>query len=65
MGGWNWLINSRVEHYFVEGRSLCGRWMIFAPDTGIEDAPGNYCMACLKKLAKRRADKVKCVQAVP
>ena len=26
--GWTWLINSRKDHYFRDGKSLCGKWMV-------------------------------------
>lgn len=56
--GWTWLANSRKWHYFVDGRSLCRRFMFFAePKSGYEqgndDSPDN-CQACLKQLNKRR-----------
>lgn len=27
--GWKYLFNADKQHYFTEGRSLCGRWMTF------------------------------------
>lgn len=39
--GWTWLTNSRKWHYFVEGRSLCSKWMLFGNptlETGTDDS---------------------------
>lgn len=56
--GWTWLVNATKWHYFVDGRSLCGRWMTFVraselePDTG----PGpDDCRECRRRLDKRQA----------
>lgn len=53
--GWNWLSNATKWHYFVEGRSLCRRWMCFGTDlkedTG--ESPDD-CAACRKALTKRK-----------
>jgi predicted HD phosphohydrolase len=51
--GWKWIINSTREHYFVEGRSLCKRWLSLSGggfDTTIGNKP---CKTCEKALAKR------------
>lgn len=55
--GWTWLHNSTRWHYFDEGRSLCGKWMILSCDNleiGNDNSPDN-CAACGKKLAGRQA----------
>ena len=57
--GWGWPLNSRKAHYFVKGRSLCGKWMFFGRlqtegDDGSETS--NDCKGCLKKLRKRRQE---------
>ena len=48
--GWKLLINNPKAHYFIDGRSLCGRWMNLGKD--FEDfghhSPDN-CKACMKK----------------
>jgi hypothetical protein len=51
--GWSWLFNSRVEHYFVEGKSLCGKWGILGYGDCAEHT-NNPCDACMKKLEKRK-----------
>ena len=52
--GWKFLVNSPKAHYFVDGRSLCGRWMNLGVG-GFEDdnhnSPDN-CTACRKKRDK-------------
>lgn len=45
-------------HYFIDNRSLCGKWLILgrvhvAPSRD-DDDPGN-CAECRRKLRKRRA----------
>ena len=55
--GWTWLTNSKKWHYFVDGRSLCGGFMVFANMQG-ELVQGNNdssdnCASCKKKLQKR------------
>lgn len=58
--GWNWLSNTPKWHYFVEGRSLCGKWLGLGlgktcdDDPKTDDSPDN-CTACHKKVTKLRA----------
>ncbi|TVM03001.1 MAG: hypothetical protein CV087_07590 [Candidatus Brocadia sp. WS118] len=50
--GWTWLINSRKWHYFREGRSLCGKFLLLDDsdlELGNDSSPDN-CAACRKKL---------------
>jgi hypothetical protein len=57
--GWNWLQNSKKWHYFVEGRSLCEKWMLLFNDDskqGNDNSPDN-CSVCRKKLEKRKLSK--------
>lgn len=52
--GWVQLNNALKRHYFIDGRSLCKRWMYFG-DAGLDwdrgDNPNN-CKACMKELKK-------------
>jgi len=52
--GWAYLMNSRSEHYFVGGRSLCRKWIGLGIDYGrnMNQPP---CKACEKALKKREA----------
>lgn len=54
--GWKDLINSTKWHYFVDGRSLCRRWMTMS-SMGLMKHKGllqaNDCKACYKALIKR------------
>ncbi len=53
--GWGFPLNSRKAHYFVDSRSLCGKWMFFGNlEQGNDESPDN-CTACKKALHKRRA----------
>ena len=57
--GWTWLINSKKWHYFVNGRSLCGKFgLIGRPELkqGDDDNPDN-CAACRKKLKRKNKAK--------
>jgi len=57
--GWGWLTNSRKWHYFVDGKSLCGKW--WAPwlrndvEQGNNDSPDN-CAECKRRLKKHKED---------
>jgi len=51
--GWGWPAMSRKAHYFVNGRSLCGRWMYFGKLYS-EDFGEDNCKSCLKKLNRKR-----------
>ena len=53
--GWGFPSNSRKAHYFVDKRSLCGKWLFFGElEQGNDDSSDN-CTACKKALQKRRA----------
>lgn len=53
--GWMWLSNSPKWHYFMDGQSLCGKWMTFSKkfEQGNDSSIDN-CKACQKALAKRK-----------
>ncbi len=58
--GWNYLTNSPKWHYFVDGQSMCGRWLGLGlndcnDDPKTDNSPDN-CAACKKKVVKRRAE---------
>lgn len=54
--GWTFLHNSRRDHYFVDGRSLCGKYAYFGPiDNKTNGNP--ECADCLKRLKKREGAK--------
>lgn len=49
--GWAWPLLAKKPHYFVGGRSLCGKWMFLGDcekDRGI-DTPED-CKSCQRKL---------------
>jgi len=55
--GPGWPIRSRKAHYFVEGRSLCGKWMWFGnPDDPTKGPPfgdaDEDCRGCFNALGK-------------
>jgi hypothetical protein len=57
--GWSWLINAIKWHYFVDGRSLCGKWLAYNSDLDPHrkaDLPDN-CKPCQKALLKLRGTK--------
>lgn len=54
--GWNWIYNSPKWHYFVDGKSLCKRWMLFSTPKNLEQGNNNSpdnCKLCRKTLEKR------------
>lgn len=53
--GWTWLVNSRKWHYFVDGKALCGKFMLLHVgdlETGKDNSPDN-CTGCKRKLVVR------------
>ncbi len=57
--GWGFPAKSRKAHYFVDGISLCGKWMFFGElEQGNDNSPDN-CATCKKKLLKRKGEKQK------
>lgn len=53
--GWGWPFNARLAHYFVDGRSLCGRWgYVGKVDPGSAIQSGHDCTVCIRKLVLRR-----------
>lgn len=54
--GWTWLMNSPKWHYFREGRSLCGKWMILSHG-GLQDDGGDGPDACSTCRRKRLREK--------
>ena len=51
--GWKWLFNARKEHYFKNGRSLCGKYMTLG-NGGTYKTTNNPCKACLKKIETKK-----------
>ena len=55
--GWSWLLNGGTkDHYFVNGRSLCGKWGIIGYGD-CDETSDNPCATCLKKLKARKEKK--------
>ena len=57
--GWTWLWNVKKWHYFREGRSLCGKYLLMGSgelDQGNDNSPSN-CKSCCKKLLKAKHTK--------
>ena len=55
--GWGWLSNSKKWHYFIGGRSLCGKWLglgLGELEQGNDKSPDN-CAACSRAVVKRKA----------
>jgi hypothetical protein len=52
--GWGWPQLSKKAHYFVDGRSLCSRWLFFGEVDDVKaDSKGpDDCAACRKKYDK-------------
>lgn len=60
--GWKYLFNAPKQHYFKDGRSLCGRWMTFGHGDCIEDnekPQHDECTSCRRKLTPELAPKPK------
>ena len=57
--GWTWLFNAYKQHYFVDKKSLCGKWAILLDnelEIGNDESPDN-CLECRRKLKKRKEKK--------
>jgi len=53
--GWAMPLNAKKYHYFMEGMSLCARFMFIGtlePDDG-KESPDD-CKACRRKLEKKK-----------
>lgn len=58
--GWGFIYNSKKWHYYVNGYSLCGRWMVIVGqkfEQGNDTSPDN-CKACRKKLSAMKCEEV-------
>ena len=53
--GWGFPANSRKAHYFIDGRSLCGKWFFLGTLEDSNDDSSDNCTACKKALQKLRA----------
>jgi hypothetical protein len=64
--GWGWVLASPKWHYFVDNRSLCGKWLglgLGELEQGKDEIPDN-CTGCRKALLKRKAaEAVKILEA--
>jgi hypothetical protein len=57
--GWGFLSNAKKEHYFVDGVSLCGKWMHKGDvDSTTGARTPDDCAICFKRLTKRLARKI-------
>jgi len=56
--GWNWIFGSPKWHYFRDGKSLCGKWMILgkneSAETGNDESKSN-CKVCSRKKLKEKS----------
>ena len=55
VAGWGFPLNSKKSHYFVNGRSLCGKWLFFGHVDPANDDRYEKCSICLKRLRKKEA----------
>jgi len=53
--GWGFPLKLKKAHYFIDGRSLCGKWMFFGNLEDSNDESPDNCTACKKALQKLRA----------
>lgn len=54
--GWGFPVNARKAHYFVDGRSLCLKWLFFGhldenQKTGANPGPDD-CVTCFGRVPK-------------
>lgn len=53
--GWTWLFNSKRDHYFRNGKSLCGKFACLGNDF-TDEPDGIPCATCLKKREKEEEE---------
>lgn len=51
--GWVWLPNTKKVHYYVDGRSLCGKWAYLGRDYEAWSDSQDHCAECKKRKARR------------
>lgn len=61
MNGWAWRANMQKPHYFVAGRSLCGKWGLIGGETDGEQPYPEHeaCKPCFRGWTKRAGDRGK------
>jgi len=54
--GWARPVNARKFHYYVNGRSLCGKWMLLGGHLDEDEGAtsSDDCKACARKMEERR-----------
>lgn len=55
--GWGWPAFSKKAHYFLDGRSLCMKWLFGGPLESGNDNSDDNCAACKRAVAKRGGSK--------
>jgi len=59
--GWGYVNQSPKWHYFIDGRSLCGKWLglgLGELEQGKDDSPDN-CKECRRRLKKKEKKKLR------
>jgi hypothetical protein len=58
--GWGWPGAARKPHYFRDGMSLCGKWMLFSPsprEGGLEaEIRSDDCTVCARAVVRLRGE---------
>lgn len=52
--GWGFPPSSRKAHYFIDGRSLCSKWLFFGDLEDSNDNSPDNCTRCKKAVKKLR-----------
>ncbi|GMU39464.1 MAG: hypothetical protein AMXMBFR23_03300 [Chloroflexota bacterium] len=54
--GWGFPFLARKAHYFVDGHSLCRKWLYLGEQQGDADSPEtpDDCPECRKRLTRRK-----------
>lgn len=55
--GWGWPTISREPHYFVNGMSLCGKWMftgVLESDSDSDIKTTDDCVVCRRKYTEMK-----------
>jgi hypothetical protein len=57
--GWGWPGLSKKSHYFIEGRSLCGKWIFMGALTTVDFKSPDDCADCRRRLTKMQTPPMK------
>lgn len=52
--GWGWPSLAKKAHYFIDGTSICGRWMYMGTINDTETSGPDDCAECKRRWTKMK-----------